>query len=215
MPARERRLNVAGLGLLTIAGTLILLDPFVRWDLYIAAIATALVGGSLQASALRAAARREQDRWDARTYVQIDVAGMASEPGAIVRRVGFPTRVGLIALAVGSLGLAIAGALDENASVAIRVIWPSCLLTAGAFALIFLRPTLVATNSGVAIRHYGRWRSAAWSEIADIEPTDNGFVFTLDDGRTMIATVTSKSRLPFRPVRYDLELLEELRRRVT
>jgi hypothetical protein len=83
-------------------------------------------------------------------------------------------------------------------------------------ALIFVliaRREMVVRPHDVAIRNL-RTIVIPWSSVVAVDPTRYGLSFDLADGRRVVAGVTAKSGLVFLPVRYDKELLAELRSRI-
>jgi hypothetical protein len=76
-----------------------------------------------------------------------------------------------------------------------------------------IRSSFDADNERVQIRGL-RDATLLWSDIASIEPSHSGFVFTLRDGHRFVAFATAKSGFTFRPPRFDKQLLADLRARL-
>jgi hypothetical protein len=158
-------------------------------------------------------ARRALRRWAEASQPAFDPASAGDEPGVIVKRLPRASRLSFIATGLGSAGFASKIILDMSRPLW-RLIFASGFLALAAYAASFAGATLVATRDLVAVRTNIQWRTAAWREVQAVEPSHQGLVFELRDGRRLVALATSKLALTFMRPRYDKALLEDLRARI-
>jgi hypothetical protein len=159
-------------------------------------------------------ARASRRAWAEAPQPTFDLALVGDEPDVLVEKRSLLARLAFFALGGAFVLGAIGIALDSSTSPVWRLPFGVLCLGCGAYFASFAMSMLVVKRDLVAVRSNLRWRTAAWEEIGAIEPTHEGIVFELKDGRRLLAIVTSKTTLTFLPVRYDKHLLENLRSRL-
>jgi hypothetical protein len=155
--------------------------------------------------------------WKAAPAVEIDADLLEQAPDALVRQRSTFYRAGSVVAGIAftaigfNIGFSGSGGLPGRAAAGLLV-----ALLMGAFsASALVLPAwdkLVATGDAVAVRARLRWIVVRWTDVAEIKPANHGLTFSMRDDRTLTAGVTAKNQLWPRRIRFDSELLAELRR---
>lgn len=159
-------------------------------------------------------ARRDRRLWAAAPQPVFELALVGSDLDAVVKRRSLAARAAFLCLGVGCAGAALNIALDGSSPLWLRFTGSSGFLAFGTYIASFAGHMLVATQTLIAVRTSRGWRSASWNEVRAIEPTHQGLVFELEDGRKLVAAVTAPNGFAFLPPRYDRALVEALRARL-